>query len=96
MSGVEVRVDVRATTEIERRSGHMAGAYLDIGEDVTITFGDAWRSDWRPSALTAIDNLAEALDLLRRDVAEGMQRATEPEPVWTGAVPIGDRIGGRS
>lgn len=74
MSAAEVRVDIRATTPIDKRSGHVAGAYLDIGEDVTLTFGDAWRSDWRPSALAAIDNLAEALDLLRRDVAEGMQR----------------------
>lgn len=73
MSVAEVRIDIRPTTGIGIRSEH--AAYLDL-DDVTITFGDSWRDDWRPAALESIDHLAERLDWLRREVAEGMPRPT--------------------
>lgn len=66
---VDVRVDIKPTTDIEARLSH--GAYLDIDDAVTLTFGDGWRSDWRPSALDAIDHLADRLDALRSAVADG-------------------------
>ena len=65
-------MDIKPTTDIAVRSER--AAYLDIDDDVTLTFGDAWRTDWRSSALEAIDHLAERLDWLRREVAEGMHR----------------------
>lgn len=74
MSVAEVRVDIRPTTSIDPRTP-LVGAYLDL-DDVTITFGDAWRGDWRPSALESIDNLASALDDLRKRVADGMAEPT--------------------
>lgn len=67
MSAAEVRVGIKPTTEIETR-----GAYLDIGEDVTIAFGDTWRPDWRRSALEAIDHLTERLDTLRGQIGEDL------------------------
>ena len=80
MSAAEVRVDIRRSTPIDPRTP-AAGAYLDIDQDVTITFGDAWRDDWRSSALDAIDNLAQALDTLRERVADGrMQRPSGDIP----------------
>ena len=80
MSVAEVRLDIRPTTSIDPRTPPTRGAYLDL-DDVTITFGDGWRSDWRPSALESIDNLASALDDLRQRVAEGMPRpTTRPDP----------------
>lgn len=84
MSVAEVRVDIRPTTSIDPRTPTLSGAYLDL-EDVTITFGDAWRSDWRPSALESIDNLASALDDLRKRVAEGM---AEPTATRRGGWPV--------
>lgn len=69
VSAAEVIVRVGASDELSPRAG-MHGAYLDLDEVVTISFGRSWREDWRTEALDSIDNLQHALDGLREMVAE--------------------------